>query len=371
MTIPLLPDQATWLGSPIITPNFILEVLIFIIGLFVVNEFSNYRKQRRSEAASRALNVIQNGLDYINEIVLKSGLYQYEGYYPTSIPEIANKNESIPDHKERPSRLIANCISTLKKDFNEQVVQIAGKEAKILRKLSRKIQNVSFSLSNSIAAQLDSDKVLAQVTYPDIEKCQKELAAIEQEIADILDPIIEGRSRHLWWLSVIGLCCLLLPGIYFYKQGASATASQPKYSCISCALQRGELETIGGIIATTNYFEARQDYSVPIPGFIIIASKRHIKSIDEFTPEERSDFIEFLYALRKRMREQLGVQIVYLIQEEDATHFHLWLFPQYDWMKKFGSKIKSVKPIMQWAKEHLQTKENLDAVKKAVEKLKS
>ena len=124
-----------------------------------------------------------------------------------------------------------------------------------------------------------------------------------------------------------------------------------KNSCLSCSLLKGELQCIGGIISATEHFVAQQDYAVPIPGFIIISSKRHIQSIDEFNSQERNDFIEFLCKIRKGMRECLKIKTVYLIQEEDASHFHLWLFPRYDWMKQFGKKIKSVKPIMKWAQE--------------------
>jgi diadenosine tetraphosphate (Ap4A) HIT family hydrolase len=140
--------------------------------------------------------------------------------------------------------------------------------------------------------------------------------------------------------------------------------------CVSCELQQGRIETIGGIIASTPYFEARQDYAVPIAGFVIVSSKRHVQSIDEFTQQERHDFIDFVCKLRTLMREKINIQTVYLIQEEDASHFHIWLFPRYQWMNQFDGKIKSIKPIMNWAKEHLNTPENIDLVKNTVEALR-
>jgi diadenosine tetraphosphate (Ap4A) HIT family hydrolase len=162
------------------------------------------------------------------------------------------------------------------------------------------------------------------------------------------------------------LFLISLTASFLYSQ--ENTVTKP---CISCSLQNGTLKTVGGIIASTRYFEARQDYAVPIPGFVIIASKRHIKSMDDFVAEEKNDFIEFLYFLRKKMREQLKIETVYLVQEEDSSHFHFWLFPQYTWMQQFGSGIKSVQATMQWAKEHLHTKENLETVKAAVEILQN
>lgn len=145
-----------------------------------------------------------------------------------------------------------------------------------------------------------------------------------------------------------------------------------KITCLGCAIQKGEVESPGGSILSSKYFEAHQDYEVPIPGFIIIASKRHLQSVDEFTETEQRDFIKFLCRLRRGMRKALKISVVYLIQEEDTSHhFHVWVFPRYDWMgKKFGRKIQSVGPIMEYAREKLKTASSLKKVETATQKLK-
>jgi len=145
-----------------------------------------------------------------------------------------------------------------------------------------------------------------------------------------------------------------------------------KIACLCCAIQEGEVESLGGSILESEYFDAHQDYEIPIPGFFILASKRHLQSVDEFTEEEQRDFIKFLCRLRLALRQVLGVKIVYLIQEEDTSdHFHVWVFPRYGWMtKKFGQKIQSVRPIMEYARENLKTNSNLKKVKSATQKLK-
>ncbi len=149
--------------------------------------------------------------------------------------------------------------------------------------------------------------------------------------------------------------------------------NKKQIGCLGCAIQSGEAESSGGSIATTKYFDAQQDYEIPIPGFVILASKRHLQSVDEFTQEEREDFIEFLCRLRKTIRQALDIQVVYLIQEEDTSHhFHVWVFPRYDWMvEKFGREIQSVRPIMEYARENLKTEENLKKVDEATEKLRN
>ena len=73
------------------------------------------------------------------------------------------------------------------------------------------------------------------------------------------------------------------------------------------------------------------------------------------------------------MRKALDIDIVYLIQEEDTSHhFHIWVFPRYDWMsEKFGKKTPSLRPIMEHARENLKTTENLLRVEEAVSILKA
>ena len=140
--------------------------------------------------------------------------------------------------------------------------------------------------------------------------------------------------------------------------------------CLSCSIHQQGVTTVGGLIAASDYFEVRQDYAVPIPGFMIISSKRHVRSMDDFTPAERTDFIEFCCRMRRQMREILGVDEITMVQEENSAHFHLWLFPWYSWMKPFGNDVASLRPIMRYAREHLTTQSHSDAVHGAAQKLK-
>ena len=124
-------------------------------------------------------------------------------------------------------------------------------------------------------------------------------------------------------------------------------------------------------IITTKLFTVNQDWEVPIPGFFIVAPLRKIKSIDEFTDAEAIEFIKIVKEIRKGMREILKIEEVYLFQNEDSKHgFHLWMFPRYKWMEKFGTKIQSVRPIMIYAKENMLSENIFREVKEYVEKMK-
>lgn len=154
------------------------------------------------------------------------------------------------------------------------------------------------------------------------------------------------------------------------KKIVDLKGQEKKIACLGCAREKGEV-SLGNIIKS-KHFDAHQDYEIPIPGFIIVSARRHIQSVDEFTDEEQRDFIEFLCRLRSAQRQVLSIDIVYLVQEEDTSHhFHVWMFPRYDWMaEKFGSKIPSVRPIMEYARENLKTEENIQEVETATQKLK-
>jgi diadenosine tetraphosphate (Ap4A) HIT family hydrolase len=145
--------------------------------------------------------------------------------------------------------------------------------------------------------------------------------------------------------------------------------------CIGCALQSGELKRTGCKIGETKNFDVEQDYETPIPGFIIISSKKHIKGIEDLSEKVRKEFIDLVYNVRKAMSTVLGVEYVYLIQKEDTfitrSHFHVWLFPRYDWMNRFGDKIASVTSIIEYARKNMKTDENLTLVKDTALKISS
>lgn len=124
-------------------------------------------------------------------------------------------------------------------------------------------------------------------------------------------------------------------------------------------------------IIVTEFFDVHQDWSIPIPGFFIIASTRKIRSIAEFTEAETAEFIKLVVKLRQGMKEVLGIEDVYLFQNEDTEYyFHLWMFPRHQWMEQFGRRIESVRPIMNYAKENMANEETFQQVKASVAKMR-
>lgn len=140
--------------------------------------------------------------------------------------------------------------------------------------------------------------------------------------------------------------------------------------CLSCALTSGMMEPDGGVVVETEFFHAHQDVAYPIPGLIILASKRHIKCFDELTEAEQTDYIRILAKIRKAQREVLGIEHVYYFYNEDTTHhFHTWMVPRYEWMYDFGRSVESVRPVLLHARNKMNDEENVKVVMKAINDL--
>ena len=125
-------------------------------------------------------------------------------------------------------------------------------------------------------------------------------------------------------------------------------------------------------VLVTKNFDIHQDWDVPIPGFFIIENLNPRRSIAEFTDEELAEFAGLVRKLRRGMQDVLKIKDVYFFQNEDSEHgYHLWMFPRHDWMDKFGRKIQSVRPIIEFAKEQLATDKNIaQTVRQYVQEMK-
>lgn len=140
--------------------------------------------------------------------------------------------------------------------------------------------------------------------------------------------------------------------------------------CTGCSVVNGELVPIGGIIYETENFVLAQDAEVPISGFLIIQSKKHTNSIKNFNKEERTELSELIYKTRMALEELDICKEVTIVQEERSKHFHIWLFPLYDWMKeKFGKGIKYLRDINDYAIKNATDKDKEDVLN-TVEKIK-
>ena len=137
-------------------------------------------------------------------------------------------------------------------------------------------------------------------------------------------------------------------------------------SCLSCSIVTGQVATLGDVIMETLYFHAHQDFAYPIPGFVILASKRHFQFIDQMSPAETADFMNNAQRIRSAQRAVLDIEHVYFFQNEDTKHhFHLWMVPRYAWMDEFGKSVESLRPAMAYARDKMASPAELAKVENA------
>jgi len=101
--------------------------------------------------------------------------------------------------------------------------------------------------------------------------------------------------------------------------------------CLGCAISDGTMAVPGGLIQNTQYFCVHQDPENPLEGFIVIASKRHIRSIAEMQEVEYQELARLIRDTLHAIKEATRVEKLTIIQEERSIHFHLWFFP---WTQK-------------------------------------
>ncbi|MBU1149173.1 hypothetical protein KKI23_03720 [Patescibacteria group bacterium] len=77
-------------------------------------------------------------------------------------------------------------------------------------------------------------------------------------------------------------------------------------------------------IYTTKYFEINQDWEVPIPGFMVIASLRPIKSVSDFSDQEAAEFIGLVKITRQGLKEVLKIEKVFLYQTKTVNTIFIY-----------------------------------------------
>jgi diadenosine tetraphosphate (Ap4A) HIT family hydrolase len=142
--------------------------------------------------------------------------------------------------------------------------------------------------------------------------------------------------------------------------------------CIGCSIGNGEITPPGEIIMSTKNFVIHQDPEIPIKAFLIIASKKHIKSISELTCEESQELFELVYKARMALKSIKDIKEVTIIQEERSGHFHLWLLPRYEWMdEKFINSLSTVREMLLYAKDNNKAEENITDILSTVDAIRN
>jgi diadenosine tetraphosphate (Ap4A) HIT family hydrolase len=143
--------------------------------------------------------------------------------------------------------------------------------------------------------------------------------------------------------------------------------------CMGCAVANGTISVPGGIIQKTDHFVVHQDPLIPLPGFLVIASLRHIQSMAEMTNREDEEFAHLLKTTHHAIKEMTKIEHLTIIQEESSIHFHMWFFP---WtnavVEKFGPpSLSKIRDIMVDLRKQILTQLEWKELEKSINGIKA
>ena len=124
------------------------------------------------------------------------------------------------------------------------------------------------------------------------------------------------------------------------------------FDCMGCDITSGKLTIPGGIIYQGDAAILAADPEAPIPGFLVVNVKRHVRSLSELNDAERHEVVDVVASAEEALKS-LGISEVTLVQEERSSHLHIWIFPNYNWMtEQFGKGVSYLRDIIYYAKDH-------------------
>ncbi len=141
---------------------------------------------------------------------------------------------------------------------------------------------------------------------------------------------------------------------------------------MGCAIARKTLPVPGGFIRKSGHFCVHQDPLLPLPGFVVIASRRHIRSLGEMTEAEYAEFPGLVRETHMAIKKAAQIEYLTLIQEEHSSHFHLWFFP---WLPEIAKRhgepsLAKIREIMAEVSREPISPEEWRKLEKIIEEIK-
>jgi diadenosine tetraphosphate (Ap4A) HIT family hydrolase len=143
--------------------------------------------------------------------------------------------------------------------------------------------------------------------------------------------------------------------------------------CMGCAIADQSMSVLGGFIYKSQHFCIHQDPLIPLPGFLVIASLRHIRSISEMDDAEYQEFASLVRVAHQAIKQVTQIEHLTIVQEESSIHFHLWFFP---WMEeviqKYGPpSLTKIREIMAEYKKQAIDEAEWARLQKSIKEIKS
>ena len=106
--------------------------------------------------------------------------------------------------------------------------------------------------------------------------------------------------------------------------------------CLYCSLGAKEREDQVRMIVSSKHFDAFSPYHARFPYETNIYARRHVRSLNDLTAEERVDFAGILSGMRKKYDALFGFQMPLMMVLHQAKHFYVEFLP----LQRSGKKLK-------------------------------
>jgi diadenosine tetraphosphate (Ap4A) HIT family hydrolase len=138
--------------------------------------------------------------------------------------------------------------------------------------------------------------------------------------------------------------------------------------CDACSYASHEFSLPCGAIYEDEICTVSQDWSLPIPNFIVVAPKRHLELLTDLTNEENEHIFGIVNKVILIMREKIGVnRINCLYKELENRHFHIWIWSRDGWKERGINPILDMRELMDYAKNNMRQDENFKEIERTVE----
>lgn len=122
--------------------------------------------------------------------------------------------------------------------------------------------------------------------------------------------------------------------------------------CKSCAIGNHTITNLpGGYLYEDEFVNVTIDPEIPIKGFIVIGTIRHVSTTTLMTKQERMHIEEITNKVKLAL-EFLGQKNILLFEDGFVEHYRRWIIPSDEWMFQFG-RGKNLKQITMYARKNM------------------
>jgi diadenosine tetraphosphate (Ap4A) HIT family hydrolase len=137
--------------------------------------------------------------------------------------------------------------------------------------------------------------------------------------------------------------------------------------CLPCAVVAGAVLPPGGIILERHGFVLTHAIDVPLPGFFVLSSRRHVESLGDLHEEEARHLGVLLRLISRAIERTLCPDRVYCCSVgENIRHLHFYFFPRTRALAHLENGVAIFPKAVRLAKAQYSMAEKLGEIEAAV-----